>query len=460
MPLSPSQAEEVASEAFEARSRDRKTLDRIDLYYKGEPDLVWLPLGAPRELQALAQMARVNIMSLVVSATVQQLMVDGYASDDPAGSELVWKDAWQANRMDRKQIGIHRAVGKYGVAYGTVMPGENDMPVLRPVSPRKMTALYGSDPDWPMFALEERDDGTWRLYDDTHTYDLRRGKRHVRSVQGGRKAITFEMIPGTAAPHEQAVTPVVRYIADEDLDDPVRSDVQPLFPLQDRLNLTSFHLLVAQHYGAHGRRVIISRMMKELEPKLVKNSANTMLTLNANPDEVSLEEFRQTSLDGFLESQDAVVRMMSTLSQTPVQELTGVVANLAAEALVESRESNHRKVRERQTVLGESHEQLLGQAGVLLGVGSDPLARVRWQPSMDLRAIQLVDMLAVVADKLGVPSAALLDHLPFSAADVEEMRAAMGSGSGEPERDLGAGTESADPGEEAPAQPEMANATA
>jgi hypothetical protein len=63
------------------------------------------------------------------------------------------------------------------------MPGTDPitgepMPVIRGVSPRKLTALYADpvDDDWPMFALKH-DDPLLRLYDDEQVYFIgREGK--------------------------------------------------------------------------------------------------------------------------------------------------------------------------------------------------------------------------------------------------------------------------------------------
>lgn len=427
MPLTPEQAEEKAAELFGLRGKDRRRIEKIRDYLKNEARLVWLPLGTPRELQALAQMSRVNMMPLAVKATVQQMFVDGYASEDEQAAEIIW-GVWQRNRWDRKQIGVHKSAASYGVGYGVCMPSDNGVPSLRPASPLMMTTAYGTDTDWPKFALEDLGTGEWRLYDETHTYDLERASTKKKRAGGGSAAFTF--VEGSAESHEQSVVPVVRYVSDEDIDDPVVGDVEPLFTLQDQVNLITFHLMVAEHYGAHGRKIIIGRMVKELEAKLVKASANTMMTVNAEPGDVQFEELSQTSLDGFIESRQAALRMMSAIGQIPAHELLGSLANLAAAALIESRESTARKVNERQIIVGESHEQLLGQAGTLLGIDVDPMARIRWKPTIDQRAIQLVDMLSVVAEKLGVPVQALWDHLPFSNADIEEFRQAS---SAEPE---------------------------
>lgn len=426
MPLTDRAAEEVASKLYEMRNKDRKRLETINKYAEGKPDLMWLPFSAAREMQALAQSSRVNMMQLVINSTAQQMFVDGYTTDDPDSAELVW-GVWQRNRWDRKQIGVHRAAAKYGVAYGTVLPGTNDIPVLRPHSPMTMTAAYGSNDDWAEYALEERGNGVWRLYDSECVYELRRSTRRTSVSAAGRQTITFEMVPDSVQVHGQDVTPVVRYVADEDLDTPIVGDVEPLFHLQDQLNIITFHLMVAEHYGAHGRRVLIGRMVKELEAQLQRNSANTMMTINADPTSVNVEEFSQTQLDGFLASRESSIRMISAISQTPTHELLGSLANMSAAALVESRESTARKVAERQIVLGEAHEQLLGQAGTLVGVDLDPMARIRWKPRIDQRSMQLVELLGTVADRLNVPREVLWEHLPFSSADIAEMRKAAES---------------------------------
>lgn len=420
MALTPIQAQNVAADLFEMRSKDRRRIEKIRDYLTNEARLTWLPLGTPRELQALAQMSRVNMMPLAVKTTTQQMFVDSYLSDDEEAAQIIW-GVWQRNRWDRKQIGVHKAAASYGVGYGVVMPSDNGVPSLRPVTPRTMTTAYGVDTDWPRYALEDLTNGTWRLYDETSTYDFERAS--ARDKRSGLGAANFKFVEGSVTPHEQDVTPVVRYVSDEDIDDPVLGDVEPLFTLQDQINLITFHLLVAEHYGAHGRKIIIGRMVKELEAKLVKVSANTMMTVNAEPGDVQFEELSQTALDDFIESRQAALRLMGAVGQIPTHELLGSLANLAAAALVESRESTTRKVNERQIIVGESHEQLLGQAGVLLGLETDPMARVRWRPTMDQRAVQMVEMLSILAEKLSVPPQALWNHLPFSASDIEEFRA-------------------------------------
>lgn len=418
MALTADEAELVATDLFEIRNKDRNRLNKIKMYVQGEPRLTWLPPSAPRELQALAQMSRVNMIELIVRTATQQLYVDGYASQDSEGAQQVW-NVWQSNRWDARQIGLHRSISTYGVGYGVVLPG-SPVAVLKAYSPRTMTAAYGNDTVWPIYALQEMPDCTWRLYDSTQVYVLSKGD--VRKVVNG-KAVAFKY--EAVFEHGQGVTPVVRYLADEDLDFPVRGDVEPHYTLQDQINLTTFSLLVAQHYGAHGQKIIIAKMIDELEKKL-RTSANTTWTIKASPDDVQVVEMSQTQLEGFIESREASLRHLSAISQTPAHELLGNLANLSAATLIEARENQRQKTVERQLVIGESHEQLLGQAGVLGGVPMDPLARVRWGQQFTQATVPLVTMLTQIAEKLHVPSEALLEHLPFSSVDLAEIRRVMG----------------------------------
>jgi len=56
----------------------------------------------------------------------------------------------------------------------------------------------------------------------------------------------------------------------------------------------------------------------------------------------------------------------------------------------------------------------------------DPLARVRWGRQFSQATAPLVTMLTQIAEKLGVPGEALLEHLPFSSTDLVEIRRSMG----------------------------------
>ena len=397
MVMSQSDALEQTKRMIEWRDAERSRLDLIRAYIRDEQRQTWLPEGTPNEVIRLARLARVNVLSFIVDSSAQTLYVDGLRSPD-SSDHPAW-GLWRANRMNARQIGVHRSALSYGAAYTSVLPGD-PVPVIRGVSPRRMTVVYGQDDDWPMWALERRrtEKGElWRLYDEDATYWI------GEDGNGGPlEFISYEE-------HGVGVPPIVRYRESDNLDDEVVGIVEPLMRLQDQINVTTFSLLVAQHYGAHRQRYIIG-WLAESEEQALKASAQKLWTFDDSPDDIKIGEFEQTQLDGYIASREATLRHLATISQTPVHELLGSLANLSAEALVAARDSHNRKLEEHRTVLGESHEQTLTLAAQQAGMTVDPSSWVRWR-DMEGRALsQIADALGKFAEMLGIPKRALWER--------------------------------------------------
>jgi hypothetical protein len=306
--------------------------------------------------------------------------------------------------MDARQIGVHRAALAYGAAYVTVLPGD-PVPVMRGASPRHLTAAYGDDDMWPEWALEKRravSGELWRLIDREAVYwiEIPKGSDKPALARTEIHGVTYEGEP---------VVPVVRYRETDDLDDPVTGIVEPLIPLQDQLNLTTFELLVAQHYGAFRQRYILGWIAESEEQKL-KASASKLWTFEEQPGEIQVGEFSQTDLSGYIESRKETAKHLATISQTPAHELIGEMINLSAEALSAAEASKRRAITENQTMLGESHEQVLNLAGRIAGVEPDPEAYVRWRDTEARSLGMLVDALGKMVQMLGVPPQALWER--------------------------------------------------
>ena len=414
MVLNPTQAVEYTKQGLEWRDAERGRLDRIHRYLRGTQSFPWLPSGTPTEVYRLADMSRVNVLDFVVNASTQALYVDGYRSADE-NEQPAWA-AWQGNRMDRRQIGVHRSGLSYGASYATVLPGL-PMASIQGVSPRRMTAVYGQDEDWPMWALEQRRSTAGELYRLIDTEAI----YWVAFENGEPKWLETEE-------HGVGVCPVVRFKSAEDLDDEIIGDVEPLIELQNQINVTTFSLLVAQHYGAHRQRYIIG-WLAESEEQALKSSAQRLWTFDDAPDDIKIGEFEQTQLDGYIESREATLRHLATISQTPVHELLGSMANLSAEALAAARDSHNRKLEERKTMFGESWEQVLELVGIVDGHTVDPSAWVRWR-DMEARSLaQTADALGKLVQMLGVPAEALWERVPgVTQQEVEQWKALAAEG--------------------------------
>jgi len=403
--------------------------DRLDevYWYLRDPDLSqtqrtltgqsrgplrWLAAGVPPDVRRLAEMSRVNMLKFVVDATVQVMYVDGFRSPKQTDEDPAW-DVWQQNRMDARQIGVHRSALSYGASYVVVLPGD-PVPVLRGASPRKLTAVYGDDDDWPEVALEQRRSAKrntrlYRLYDAQSTFWVEVDEKDNATVIQEEE-------------HGLGHTPVVRFLSEVDEDGDIIGDVQPLIPLQDQINVTTFGLLVAQHYAAFRQRYIMG-WTASTEAEALSASARKLWTFE-DPD-VKVGEFGQTDLAGYINSREASLRHLATISQTPAHELLGQLVNLSAEALAAAESSHQRKVLERQTTFGEAWEQVLELAASIQDAEADPAASVRWKDTEARSMSQMADALGKLALTLGVPPQELWEKIPgVSQQEVERWKAA------------------------------------
>ncbi|HMG44664.1 MAG TPA: phage portal protein [Acidimicrobiales bacterium] len=406
MPLSRKATEALARELMEIRQGEKPRLDLIHDYLIDDPDkkrpLGGLPSGTPDEVTRLARISRVNVLKYLVNARVQAMYVDGFQTPT-SGDNLAQWDVWQRNRFDARQIGVHRAAMSYGAGYVVVLPGD-PVPVLRGASPRQLTAAYGADDEWPTAVLWQRRDGRWWLLDREAIYVL-------AGAEGDTLTLTGDGEPHGATYNGDPVCPAVRYRDTDDLDDPVRGIVQPHIPLQDQINVTSFGLQVAQHYGAFRKRAIIGWLAKDEEEKL-KAGASSLWTFEDSPGEIQIWESQQTDLRGYIESREASVRHMAVVSQTAVHELSGQFVNLSAEALEAAKASHYAAIEENRTVCGESHEQTLNLSGEYMGIKPDPAASVMWRDTRVRSLNDAAQALGTLVEKLGVPPRALWQRIP------------------------------------------------
>lgn len=468
----------LAERILELRRAEQHRLGRIAKYMRGKHDSVYVPDGAREEYRWLLRRAVVNFLPLVVSTISQNLHVDGYrpsaaadvvddyatalaaarealAAGDHAGAAGIvsaalagharaqaqpdpdlgpWK-IWQANRMGSRQHGLHRAVCQYGVAYTVVLPGD-PQPVMRPVSPRRLTALYADDVDdeWPIYAVEEsvvtiaggKRRRIVRLYDDEHVYTL--------TGEGGADSGGRLWWPGEDDPvlmdsaqavqdHGLGVCPVIRHLHQIDLDGEmdVSGEVEPMIALQDQLNTTTFNSLMAQQYGAFRQRWVTGMVTADEQGRVQEPFRAGVDRLFAAEDiDTKFGEFGQTDLSGFLKSAEATIQHMATISQLPPYYLLGQTINLSADALTASRDALDRKVAELQGTLNESVKQAMRLACKAAGDmdgWNDYGSVIVWRDTGGRQFAATVDALGKLSQMLGVPATELWQRVPGTTAD-------------------------------------------
>ncbi|MFD6636761.1 phage portal protein [Micromonospora chalcea] len=422
-------------------AKDEDRLQRIDDYVQGEHDDPYMPEGADAEYKLLAKRSVSNWMPLLVKTPTQALYVDTFRRpganpskpDDTAGSKH-----WQRSRLAARQIAVHRGAVTYGHSF-TVTEKVAKGVLTRGLSPMRTAALF-EDPAndiTPVVALtvtrkpKGEDPGKATMWDGTFKYEVTfksyADEKSIRVSKGVR--------------HGAPECPVTRFAAYVDLEGRTYGVVEPMIPVQNRINQTIFDLLVAQTYASTKVRWVtgmappLERYPELLpdgsphpqagEPVLDENGNPKPLPINHNAkrflfaedEQVKFGSLDETPLGGFIESIDMSIRHLSAISQTPPHHLLGQIANLSAEALLAAETALSRMVEEFRTSFGESWERVDSLAEVMAGeldVASlnDHEVEVIWR-DMELKSLaQSADGLGKLADQLGIPKRGLWPRVP------------------------------------------------
>lgn len=419
---------------------EREQLDRIDRWLRWEHDKPVTSSKATREHNELAERAQTPLGDLIVTATAQELYVEGHRRSNDKDDTSGW-EAWQANGMDSRQISLHRAALGYGEAFASVFPGRTTLgeaiPVIRCHSPRRVQAFW-EDPaedDWPAVVLrmdpakivppgsgEETDGFVARVYDTTSEWTY-----HVTA--DGEK-ITYV----ASSDHNVGVVPFVRYANRLDLEGRTPGDVEPFIPLLGRIDQTTFDRLVVQRYLSWKVRTISGMTLPDEDEDAIR--ALTKLSISdilvSNDPDTKFGTLAETSPDGFIKSTEFDLRMLAATSQTPVYEMLGDLINLSAEALVAARNSLARKVEERKHSFGKSHEQTLRLAARVMGdraAATDWASQVIWKDTEGRSLGQAADALGKLATMLGVPVEILWEKIPgWTQTDVQRAKEMVEAG--------------------------------
>jgi hypothetical protein len=428
--LSQDDAVETARDLLAVRGTEATRLDLIRDYMRNRICRIYVPRSASAEYKDLVSQSRVNIMPLIVTTVAQNLFSDGYRAHLASVNAPAWQ-VWQDNRMDARQSGIYRSALTYGASYATALPGTingRSTAVIKPYSPRALTAVY-DDPindEWPVYALiadttleKGKRIRQLRLLDETHSYRLR----------GSEDNKVVEFIDAEA--HNLGVTPVVRWLNEYgDIDDGSQGEVEPLMPLQDQLQQTTFGLLMAQHYAAFRQRWATGMAIAEDEagnPIEPFNAAVNRVWQNTSPDG-KFGDFAETDLSGYLNSRKSTLAITSAVAQVPPHALlvSDGISNLSAEALAAIEAGLQRKVGERKTSFGESNEQLLrlaGKAAGIPGAWEETSAQIVWRDTESRSLAQIADAYGKIATMLGFPVEILWERLPgITQQDIERAR--------------------------------------
>lgn len=438
---------ETATQAMLSRSREQARLDRIAAYCRGKQDPPYTPKGVNAEYRWIAQRARRNFLPLVISVISQNLHVDGYRPSGftanqvgaPQVTNPIW-EAFRANRMVSRQHGVHRSVTKFGSAYVVVLPGRMstdeeqsaDVPVIRPASPRRMTAFYADDVDdeWPQFAIEVKSVNlpqnkvkiVMSVYDEANRYILvgdanvsSTAQINLRLADAGDPVLNGQ--PPIAS-HGLGLCPIVRFLYETDLDgeEDCQGEIEPLMSIQDQINFDTFNLMISTQFAAFRQRWVTGMAPVDEEGREAAPFRPGVDRVWASEDATTkFGDFAETGLQPYSTVREDGIRHMSTLSQVPPYSLLGQIANLSAEALAAARDGLDRKVEELQAVLNDSWRNTARLTALASGDKegwNDLFGTVVWRDTSARAFGATIDGLTKAAQMLGVPAEELWSRIP------------------------------------------------
>lgn len=419
--------------------REREKNDLIDRWARWDHDEPHKPRQATTEYKQLADRAQAPWGDLIVTSIAQTLYVEGYRRPDSPEDATGW-DIWQANKMDARQVALHRAALTYGLSYGLALPGKNpltgeSMPSMRGFSPREMIALYedAAIDDWPEFAMRVRRTNKRfeiKVYDATDVYTL----------SAERSGDSDRLIFVGSETHNVGVCPVVRYKNRFDLEGRAAGEIEPFIPVLGSIDQTKFDRLVVQRFASWVVRTIAGMSLSETTASTGESSASAKLRLKvedllvAEDKDTKFGSLPATQLDGFIKAHESDLTDLAATSQTPAFELLGQISNLSAEALAAAKSSQTAKSDERKHTFGEDHEQFIRLACHIAGdvdAAADFKAQVRWADTSIRSLSQAVDALGKMAQMLGFPPELLWAKVPgFTQLDVDEAKVALEASGG------------------------------
>lgn len=383
-----------------------------------------IPADAPPLMKELARKAETNYLPLLVKTFAQVMKVDGYYSKSDPEKVAPWT-WWQRNRMDSRQVGICRGVLQYGTSYAVGLPGkwgrDQPGPAAALFSPRQMTAIYAQDDDeWPLAGV---------YVEGKHVVLLDETSEYRFGIEDQRALLAATMPTPTLhalnagwltfierRDHDMGVCPIVRY-RDRNLlaGEEQLGIVEPLITINERINETTFQMLVAQYFQAFKQRYIIGWVPKSEQEEL-KTGAALNWYLDMDPEKVKIGELEQGTTKGYIESRAAAIRDFSAIGQIPAQSL-GIdgISNISDATLAGLEAAKNREADEITASLGESHEQLLRLFAFIDGntaAADDYDSECRWRDYEARSFSQTVAGLAQLVQSLGLPPEIALEDVP------------------------------------------------
>lgn len=381
--------------AMSALERDRPKIERRERYVRGDQDLPFAPTGVNAEYEDLREQSVANFLGIAVDGPVQRMGVDSITTglgDDADGK--IWAGAWQANRLDTRQVLPYRSMMVHGRGIVGVWPNLKNKakPIVRPQSiGRVHVEMDPDDPFTPLWAAKlykvEESAPNGLILPSTVQWT-----REVAIVYDAQGMIRFERggLSGTgtwtqvaAGTHPMGRVPFALLDFKPDADGRPWSAIDGLMAQQDAINTIRFNTLLAMQFAAFRQRIItgfdprvvdkdgnvVYKTNKDGTPQLDGNA--NMIPMVSSPGRVGVDrlmafpggdtkvfDLPESNLANYIAVYDKFLTTFFSTAQIPPQYLLSQMANLSGDALAAAESTLASLVQQMQLTAGEGVEDI------------------------------------------------------------------------------------------------------
>lgn len=426
---------------LEALQQRQDRLNKLDRYYRGDPDLPWGPDGCKAAFQRMARKARANWATLIVEAVRERQKLVGFrtgAADDDLGDKEADR-IWRANNMPAMSKQVHRAKGSMGDAYTIVgdMDATIGAPLITAEDPRQViTTQDPRDRRRTLSALKVFADDIAQA-DRAYLYLPGTGNStRVLTAQRRRTASDAAVdfgIGGWDWGTEQTIAgpiPVIHFPNRADLYGRSMGEFEDVIDDIDRINLMLLQRLVVAVMQAFRQRAVKGDLPERDSDGELIDYADIFRAdpgaLWQLPAGVDLWESAGVDLTPILESVKADVRDLAATTRTPMFYLFPDAANGSAEGASLMREGLVFKTNDRNDEASDPWERTMALAFLRMNDGARAdrsKVQAIWQSPEQFSLSERYDA-AVKAKAADVPWRTIMtDVLQFPPLQVDQMEA-------------------------------------
>jgi len=404
-------ATDLFNQGMKALQERDSAWDKRDRYLRGALDDPFTPDGVNQEYKELQRQSKVNVSGLVINAPIQRMEVEGFRTGREADADMkVWKDFWQANKLDSRQKPVYREMATHGLGMMSVNVNDRnrDSPKIRPELARDVWMEPNPDDPWEHIwsikRVQTRQGAKGYVYTDTEWVGFSQDK-----------AGKWEITDGGLNPlGEQPFCP---FAFNVDAANRPMAPMDAFIPQQDAITTIRFNLLLAMQFSAFRQRVFtgFDPVIRDSKGQpLVKRGADGQPELDENGmeqplvratgrvgvdralvfpgEQTKVYDLDESNLDNYIKVLDSFMTTFFATGHVPPQYALNKMANLSGDGMEGAEATFQSLIKDLQAAAGEGMEAVMRKANRAAGTPHEDLAsEVIWGDSEVRSFAQIVD---------------------------------------------------------------------